>query len=543
MNKKFLLACLGLTFFLILFSFNKINLPTADIGRHIVNGDAFLHSASYGISKTELLHTNLFSYTHPDFPFINHHWGSGILIYLTYILFGFSGLSLIYFLLILGAFIFVFILMRDDADLDVLFLTSIFLIPLIAGRTEVRPEGLSYFFLAFFTYILYRYSKNPEGKNTSYGAGKIPEKILWLLPISELIWVNTHIYFIFGPFLIGMFLGEEIILRNWQKVKKLSLILGASIIAMFISPYGLKGTLYPFTIFQNYGYRIVENQSISFLENISFINPEFLWYKITLFFVLATSLFVIIKYREKFLWTLTGISLTFAVLAYLGIRHIPAFALFSLPLLVYNLTIIKKILQEKIKINIDPEWQKILYGLFFVIIISITMVHFSTKLPWNKNFGLGIDQNTLAPIEFIKNNNIHGPFFNNYDIGGFMIFGLYPARNASGIADAGGPKEKVFVDNRPEAYPKEFFENIYIPMQEDDKVWQEENKKEKFNAIFFQRLDYTPWAQKFLLERIKDPLWAPVFVDSQTIIFLSRNKENVEIIKKYELPKNMFQTK
>ena len=77
-------------------------------------------------------------------------------------------------------------------------------------------------------------------------------------------------------------------------------------------------------------------------------------------------------------------------------------------------------------------------------------------------------------------------------------------------------------------------------MQEDNKVWNTELAKEKFNAIFFNRLDYTPWAQKFLVTRIKDPLWAPVFVDDKTIIFLYRNKDNKEVIKKYELPKEMF---
>ena len=42
------------------------------------------------------------------------------------------------------------------------------------------------------------------------------------------------------------------------------------------------------------------------------------------------------------------------------------------------------------------------------------------------------------------------------------------------------------------------------------------------------------------MTRIKDPLWAPVFVDDKTIIFLYRNKDNKEVIKKYELPKEMF---
>jgi hypothetical protein len=111
-----------------------------------------------------------------------------------------------------------------------------------------------------------------------------------------------------------------------------------------------------------------------------------------------------------------------------------------------------------------------------------------------------------------------------------MIFGLFP-------------KEKVFVDNRPEAYPKEFFSQVYIPMQENEDLWKEESVKNKFNVIFFYRLDYTPWGQKFLINRIKDPAWAPVFIDKETIIFLQRNKQNTEVIKKYELPKEMFTIK
>jgi hypothetical protein len=157
------------------------------------------------------------------------------------------------------------------------------------------------------------------------------------------------------------------------------------------------------------------------------------------------------------------------------------------------------------------------------------MFQFSNKLAWNRNFGIGLENGELAPIEFIKTNHIKGPFMNNYDVGGFMIFGLFPTW-------------KVFVDNRPEAYPKEFFQNTYIPMQENETKWAEEMSKNKFNAIFFYRLDYTPWAQNFLIHRVKDPLWAPVFVDNKTILFLQRNEENKEIIKKYEIPKEVFNT-
>lgn len=504
-----------LSLFLILFSFHTIDLSTADIGRHITNGKIFLHSAQYGISKSDLLYTNLFSYTYPTFPFINHHWASGVAIYLIFQMFGFGGLSLLYFLFILGAFIFTIKTVGEDVDISTIFLTAIFLAPLIAGRIEVRPEGLSYLFIAVFLYILYKYSKD-----------RVSPKMLWLLPVLELVWANSHIYFIFGIFLIGVFFGEALLLGQIEKVKKLGMVLGASIVATFITPYGIQGLLYPFTIFQNYGYRIVENQSIYFLEHLSFTNPEFLWYKITLGLLVISSIIILWKERRSFSIALSILSLTFAILGYSGIRYIPLFALFSLPLLAYNFTIIRKTFHRPM----EGDLKIILYGLISFVIISATLFQFSSKLPWNRDFGLGIKSDQLFPARFIENNNIHGPFFNNYDIGGYMILSLFP-------------KEKVFVDNRPEAYPKEFFDNVYIPMQENDIVWQEELAKEKFNAIFFYRLDYTPWAQKFLVTRISDPAWAPVFVDSQTIIFLRREEENKNIIEKYELPKSMFNVK
>lgn len=514
MSKKsvFIVVCLILSIYTIFFSFYKINLPTADIGRHITNGKIFLNSSEYGISKSDILYTNFFSYTYPTFPFVNHHWLSGIASYIIFSIFGFSGLSVIYFLLIIGALVFALYTTKDESSLPIIFLTGLFLIPLIADRTEVRPEGLSYLLLSLFIFILYRYNKN-----------LVPEKALWILPFIQLLWVNTHIYFIFGIFLVGVFFFENLILRYFEKAKKLFIILLSTIFASVINPYFIKGVIYPFTVFQNYGYKIVENQSISFLENLSFQNPSFLWYKITLVIVVISSLIVLIKNRKNFPIALFIISITFAVLGYSGIRHIPAFALVSLSLIALNISTIKGFAKTKT----EEEVKIIIYTLIFFVLIISTFLHFENRLPWNREFGLGIDNGDLGSAKFIVDNNIRGPIFNNYDIGGMLIFSLFP-------------KEKVFVDNRPEAYPKEFFEQVYIPMQEDDNVWNAELKKENFNVIYFYRLDYTPWSQKFLISRVSDENWAPVFVDNKTIIFLRRNEENKKVIEKYELPKSLF---
>lgn len=102
------------------------------------------------------------------------------------------------------------------------------------------------------------------------------------------------------------------------------------------------------------------------------------------------------------------------------------------------------------------------------------------------------------------------------------------------------PRERVFVDNRPEAYSLDFFQKIYIPLQEDENKWKQGEEKYGFNAIFFSPRDATPWGQKFLVERVKDKTWAPVYYDNYAVIFLKRNEQNQEVVKKYELPREIF---
>jgi hypothetical protein len=151
--------------------------------------------------------------------------------------------------------------------------------------------------------------------------------------------------------------------------------------------------------------------------------------------------------------------------------------------------------------------------------------NFQTIFYKKKGFGLYPENNASA--QFFREKEIQGPIFNNYDIGSYLIFHLFP-------------KERVFVDNRPEAYPTSFFQEIYIPIQENEETWQKLSEKYNFNAIFFSHRDITPWAQKFLINRINDKNWAPVFADNFAIIFLKRNGLNKKIIEKYEIPKEFF---
>ncbi len=512
MNKPYLVASICIFFFLSLFVFQQINFTTADLGRHIMNGELFVNAENLDISRSALLNTNFFSFTSPDFPFVNHHWGSGILFYFIFSMFSFAGLSFFYGMCIIFSSILLFYIWRNKLPLFISFPIMLFLIPLIAERTEIRPEGLSYLFISIILALLYLYNTN-----------QIQKKWLWSIPIISLLWVNTHIYFIFALFVIGMFLLETLIRKDFKKSKTLAILLGFSILAICINPYGLYGTIYPFLVFKNYGYLIAENQSIPFLIDFGMKNPNFLWWQISTAFLTLASLFTLWKYPRKFPIALFGITLTYAVLSFLGIRHLSLYGLVLIPLFLNYAYIIYKKPDKKEKLETHMVLSVIIS---FMLLIFIT-INFYSNLPFNSNWGMGLMPQVNASANFVKTNNIKGPIFSNYDIGSYLIFHLYP-------------EEKVFVDNRPETYPVGFFQNTYIPMQNDEEVWNTELVKWNFNTIYFYRRDITPWAQPFLITRLNDPLWAPVFVDNYTIIFLRKNEENANIITKYELPKNMF---
>src|SRR4029077_17310700 len=51
---------------------HQVDCTVGEVGGHLKNGQMLFENGL--IPKT-----NLYSYAYPDYPFINHHWGSGVL--------------------------------------------------------------------------------------------------------------------------------------------------------------------------------------------------------------------------------------------------------------------------------------------------------------------------------------------------------------------------------------------------------------------------------------------------------------------------------
>lgn len=454
-----------------IFLSQKINLVTADIGRHIANGKVLVEAPL--AEKLALLHTNFFSYTMPEAPFVNHHWASGVIFYFTEKLFGFTGLSLLYVFASLLSILLFWNVARSVSSFYTASFFTIILAPILVSRVEVRPEVFSLFLSGVFLNLLYF------------------RKWLWLIPVLTILWVNLHIGFIFGFLILGSFFLED-----YKKFWKVSVV---SALAGLINPFGYKLLIYPFLIFKDYGYKIVENQSISFLENIGFgAGQHFLLFKIVAALVIVSTALLLHK-KLKINFSIFVPTLATGIMAYLGIRHFPVFALFALIFLSYSAY---KLLIPKF----SYETVAGISVIALVFSISFGLQDISRIRPV---LGWGLAPEVLSAANFFEASNLKGPIFNNYDVGGYLIYSLYP-------------EQKVFVDNRPEAYSKKFFEEMYVPAQEDESVWKKLDEQYKFKTIFFSHKDYTPWGQKFLITRLADKEWEQVFADNYIIIFTRR---------------------
>ena len=499
-----------------LFLGHKIDLSISDLGRHLQNGRMVL------VERT-IPATNFYSYTEPAFPAPNHHWGSGAFFFLVWQIGGFNALHLFFIALSLATLLIFFLIAARSVGYAPASVLALIALPLLAERTEIRPEVFSYLLCGLFFSMLIRWRETRDWR------------LLAALPLLEILWVNLHIYFFLGPALIGAFLVENL-LRAWLKAERssaalaptpkslvwgLAAALGITAAATLLNPFGIHGALAPLTIFENYGYRIAENQSVWFVEGI-LRNPNYTIFKIA-FGLLATAFIGRLFLQKKSIsWAYILIAIAMSIVAWLAIRNFALFGFFFIPLAAHALAPLKTHYLKHARA----------YAAGAATAIALLMApalfgQWQKYFPYWRERGIGLETGNDAAADFFRAQKLTGPIFNNYDIGGYLIFHLFPA-------------ERVFVDNRPEAYSVPFFTETYIPMQEDDTRWQKELAKRDFNVIFFSWRDATPWAQKFLVARIQDPLWAPVFADRHVLILLKRIDKNKAVIERFELPAETF---
>lgn len=488
--------------------FHKTTELSLDLGEHLVFGKLTL--TQHFFPKT-----NIFSYTYPNAPFIHHEFLPDVLFYLLYTYWGINSLIIFTTLVVTGAFALLFVYSYRRAHPLVLFTASLLYVRMLFERTYVRPEIFSYAFLAVFTVILLTYRR------------RFTRWIFLLIPL-QFLWVNSHIYFIFGIFLTACVLGEMLINQSFRKDNKqfatLFFVLCGQILVSFINPNGISGALYPFTVFSNYGYSIAENNSIFVIEQLF---AGTIVYSILFFKLAAICLFISLPFVFKKTYLYEWIvSVTLIILATMQIRNFPLFIFGTFPLFITAVDrsgsfVFKKTLN---KWNTRKTFLPVFLEIMFLVIFVIHIPYVWTA----GNGGLGTNDAAENGVNFFITNHLSGPIFNNYGIGSYLVFRLFP-------------KERVFVDGRPEAYPASFFTQTYVPLQTNPNLFEKVSKKYHFNTIIFDYpAEQTHAAQLFLNNISTNPAWKMVYLDDTLVIFVKNTHQNKSVVKHYEVSEYSF---
>jgi len=272
---------------------------------------------------------------------------------------------------------------------------------------------------------------------------------------------------------------------------------------VLVNPNGIDGALYPITAMGEYGYTIVENQTPFFLLAYQYHKGI-----IALFFLMSSFLFLsfLVNYKELKIFELL-VAIFFCFFGMYAVRNFPIFALATMPIMARNFSMHWFKFRDFLKIFF--EIKRASYGELFLLIGCIGFL--SGAIFVNKNkINLNTEARAENAVNFLIENNIQGNMFNNFDVGGYLIYRLYP-------------EVKVFVDNRPEAYPVSFFGDIYKPMQSEKKLWEKYSTEYDFDFIFFEHSDMTPWARSFLDRIPNDKNWKQVYYDDNEVIFVKND--------------------
>lgn len=484
-----------LLFFVFSFLFRTDHSFDQDLGRHLKLGEIILNTGN-------IPNINLFSYTNPNFPFINTHWLFEILIYLGQQTIGLQALLIIKVIIfIISVWLILRIIPKENHAL-LLPIGFIFL-HVLRERLELRPEIFSFLFTAGTYYVLEKYLRGPT-------------KLIYFLPLAQLLWINTHIYFFVGLILQAIFLtyiGYRK-LRFHPKggnIKIPVIVLTLSVIVSLINPNGIAGFLYPFNVTKNYGYTIVENQTMFLLESINFLDPNFLFVKLS-FGIIALSLLTAFIRRKLVIKNLL-IAILGVVLALANVRSFPYLVFLALPATLQNFGPIRY-----------PTLAKIMVFIFSVLLILESYFYLNGDYYRYRDdyniVGLKLMESGRGALDFVIENDLPDPIYNNFDIGSYIIYRGYP-------------KYQVFVDGRPEGYPKEFFLETYIPTQSDYAQFKELKVKWGFKTIIFSHTDQTPWGKTFLQSVTKDHDWKLIFLDDFMMVLVTKevaDEKNLKVV-------------
>lgn len=443
--------------FLIFISIGFLPIKDTDFGWHYRCGNQFLTTG-------KLCLTNEFSYYLSDYKaYYSGHLYDVILAFI-YNHGGFLAVSLF------GAFIFalsLFFLSRITKQpfivSSMLFLGIFYLSYHVFGL-GLRPQILSFLFMIILLYVL-------EHKNT---------KMLFIIPLLFIFWVNVHIGFFVGLIILGF----KIFQKSIQQVIIFSCLLVSSFITSLVNPFGI-GV-----------YTEIINHAFAPLNTMiaEWTAPP-IFQIIIIFVFLFITIFIIIK-KKSITFFQIFLLIFFTLLSLKAQRNIP-FLYLSIAYVLFS----------QIKLSIE-KFTPFFFALFSSIFIFFLVIQIPATYEFDTNWSEICAKTTLTPYPCValqKFPQLSGNVFTNYEWGGFLIWQK--------------PNVKVFVDGRMSAWiasDNTYPYQTYLEIMQARNNWNKKLKDLKTDYILINTNTFLDLALK---KDFKKYGWIEKYRDHSSVIY------------------------
>ena len=484
---------------------------TEDLGRHLLMGRIIVETGS-------VPDTNFLTYTAGDFPTVEHHWLSQVLIYAIHGAAGLNGLIVWKAGMLSAALGLAMFTVIPRRGFWLIYFTGILSAVILGYRSDIRPELFSYLFLALYLWL---FEKTRQGH---------AQARWWIIPLAW-IWVNAHILFIFGLGMAGAFALEQWWNERSGKTIRRELIWMLSVVAVScINPNGFKGILVPFTIFSNFGIDVVEILPPAKLWNIA-INPMLLALPVITLITAGAILGCLIRgFKTMGIKAVARENRNHCRLASCLIATAALGAAWSMsrsvPLLVLIApAAIAAFLSRGPDAPEDPAGQSrrwlpvavtalalVLNVGIFAAVLNGCYYRFFPAPNAPPPFGFDDESRYSELTRLARDYGLEGPVFTDFRIGSLVEYELYP--------------EPGYADNRPEAFPEAFWKKEYKPALKLGPEFDTLMETRQINAIIVS-IDI---GQAFIYGILSRPEWVLVHLDEITAVFVRRCEQNRQII-------------
>lgn len=336
-----------------------------DFGWHLQAGN---YIRAHGIPMHDV-----FTYSARDFPWIDHEWGSDVLVSLLYGWGGFGILSLLF----AGLWTAALFVSERRASIIILLLATTALFT----YTGVRPVAWTILGVA----ILIKLMTNAARR-------------WWLVvPVMFAIWANLHGGFIFGFIILGYYMVRK-------RSLLLAMLLPLSILASFLNPYG--PSLYT-EIFRTLFDSTLHAQINEWRR---FYVPSYAW----AFVALWVIGFVLYRIKKPNNWF--GIGPLLLASAMSATRNLPLFITAGVRDLQEFYMQFRRSLPQPLPMRL-----KALLGLGLALMISWVIGCYVTFFESMPSWQLGYPVQAVA---YLRQHPCDGNLFNEYNYGGYLIWQL-----------------------------------------------------------------------------------------------------------------------